>query len=527
MVVKLKKILVLFFIVCGLAQLICLPQITWDSPVALSSTSVDSTDPQIVMDSNGNATAAWVENGVIKASHQPVGMSWGSAQTLSGAGASAPRLAVASNGDVTAIWLDSTGVVTAAMLPFGNVWTTSTAVSAASASSPRLGVDPNGDAVAVWARSGFIESSTKTVALGTWSLAVMLSGADSDNPDLAISTNGTAMAVWHRVVSGEDQIQSASTIIGGTWGAAKTVTAAVFSHNYPKVALDSNGNATTVWYRSINDNGNFLNVFVVSSTLASGGSTWDVPLPLSEAGMGNPANFTARVAYDALGSTYVVWSISYNGSTYNIESAVRQSGQSFTPLNTFVSDNEYAFEADAAVNALSDAVVGYMFFDGTDVLIQSVEAQVAGAVVNVYTSAVNLSMGIGNGYPRVASAITGGTDISAAMIWITNDGMHNIIAASNGFTTGVIPPTNPMVTQSSNGFGVFTEFFNTFTWDASTDPNLAFYGIFRNGIFVRAVGTDVTSFIDHNVVQNGAVTYGVAAITGDNAQSVIATVSFP
>lgn len=522
-----KKILTLFFIVCALTQLSCSPQITWDSPVTLSSTSVDSTDPQVVMDSNGNATAAWLENGVVKASFQPVGMSWGSAQTLSGSGASAPRLAVAGNGDVTAIWLSSTGVVTAARLPFNGTWSSSTAVSAASALTPRLIVDSSGNAVALWNRGGFIESSTRTVALGIWGLAVMLSGANSDNPDLAVSANGSAMAVWHRVVSDQDQIQSASTLIGGTWNAAKTVTAATFMHNYPRVALDANGNATTVWYRSIANGEVFSNIYVMYSLLPSGGNTWDTALPLSEAGMGNPANFTTRVAYDSLGNTYVVWSISYNGSTYNIESAVRQVGKTFTALNAFVSDNTYAFLADAAVNALSDAVVGYMFFDGTDVLIQAVEAQVAGAVVNNYTSAVNLSSGMGNGYPRIASVITGGTDINAAMVWITSDGMQNIIVASNGFTTGVIPPTNPMVTQSSNDFGVFVEYFNTFTWDASTDPNLSFYGLFRNGIFIGAVGSNITEFVDHNAVQNGSVTYGVSAVTNDNAQSAIATVSFP
>lgn len=538
-----KKIAILLLTFYVFSQLRCAPDIIWNSPVILSSTGVNSNDPQIIMDVNGDATAAWVENGVIKASFQPVGMNWGSSQTLSGSGASSPKLGVDSDGNVTAIWLSSTGVVNSSTLPFNGTWSAATAISASGATFPQLAVDPTGNVVTVWLRSGFIESSTKPVSL-TWSLVNMISsaisgtspitisaneteiGANAEAPQIALSANGTAIAVWHTTVDSQDQILSSTSLIGGVWSEPKIITMGNFNQ-YPAVAIDDNGNAAVVWYRYTTTGVNFTNVYVVYSLLPAGETTWSAAQTLSEAGLGNPAAFTARIGYDPAGNLLALWSISYNGETFNLESAVQQKNQAFTSVNRFISDNEYAFEAHAAINSLSNAIVGYMVFDGGDVAIQSAETQIAGAVINIYTSAVNLSIGEGNGYPRAASAVTGGNIINGSMVWVTSDGMNEIIAASTGSREGIIPPSNPMVTQSSNNFDVFVEFFNTFTWNASTDPNLDSYGIFRNGQFIGQVGSGITEFIDHNVVQNGSITYGVSAITNDNAQSSVTTVSFP
>lgn len=512
--------------VCAIAQLRCAPDISWGAGVTLSTSGVDASDPQIVMDANGNATAAWVENGLVKASYQPVGMSFGLVQTLSGSGSSSPRLGVDGSGNVTAVWLDSTGIVTASVLPFGGSWGAATAVSAAGAVTPKIVVDATGNVIAVWGRSGFIETSTKPILTGLWSVPFNFStSSNADNPDLAISSNGTAIIVWHRVASGQDQILSSNAVIGGTWGSPLTIIAGTFHNNYPKVALDPSGNALVAWWRWVQIT-DFENVFVAASILSSGGVAWTPAVFLSNSGFGNPANFSLRVATDTSGNAQVIWSISYDEQTYNLEASVHQNGQAFSQLNTLVASNLYAFEVDSAVNSSSDSVIGYMFFDGTNNIIQAAESLIFGALVNQFSSPVNLSTGADNGFPRIASTITGST-LNAGAIWITNDGMNNRIVAATGSRVTVIPPSNLMISQSFTSFGVFTDYVNTLTWSPSTDPNLSEYGIFRNNIFQQVVNSSTTEFVDHNKVQNGAVTYGVSAITNTQLQSAIITKSFP
>ncbi len=534
--IQLKKRLVLFFIF-SFVQLQCTPApinpsagINWGTPVTLSSSKTDnSSDPYVVMDANANATAVWVENGLIMASFLPVGKNWGAAQTLSGSGSSSPKIGVDGSGNVTVIWLNSNSVVNVATLPLNGSWSSSTTISSSGATTPRLAVDSNGNAIAVWVSAGLVKASTRLLFGGTWSLLPStLSAANSSNPDIAISSNGTAMAVWHTTtVSCQDHILSCSSRVGGTLNTANPIVPASLNHNYPHVALDSNGNATVVWFRFIQSGSKYTNVFVVYSQLPSGAATWSVPVPLSNSGQGNPSNFSSHVGYDSGGNIFAIWTISYDGATYNIESAVRQSGQSFTDLNTLAIGNIYCFQVDAAINSLSDVVIGFMNFDGNNVVVSTVESQVIGPFINSYLPSANLSIGIDNGYPRVASIATGGNVINAAVVWVSSDGTFNTIGAATGSRTLIAAPTNLAVVQSSNNLGLFTEYFNTVSWTESTDPNLVAYALYRNGNYLRQFTPDITEFIDHNAVQNGSVTYGVSAIDRTGSQSAISTVNFP
>ena len=87
------------------------------------------------------------------------------------------------------------------------------------------------------------------------------------------------------------------------------------------------------------------------------------------------------------------------------------------------------------------------------------------------------------------------------------------------------PPTNLAVVQSSNNFGVFTEYFNTLTWQASADPNAVGYLIYRNGVFLAQVGADVLQYVDDNRVQNAADIYTVATLDVDQSHSILVNVT--
>ncbi|HEV8052676.1 MAG TPA: hypothetical protein VGP47_09285, partial [Parachlamydiaceae bacterium] len=250
--------------------------ITWTNPIAISTAGVDSTEPRIVIDPEGNATAAWLENGIIKSSSLSFQGSWTTPITISDIlnSSSNPKLRVDSSGNVTLLWIENT-IIKTTTRPFGGSWNlTATSISGSEASNPSLAVDLTGNAVAVWTRNGFIESATRTS--GGWQATTIISPSQSDNAHVAISSSGIAMAAWRSIISGShtivtDQLSLATNI----WDTRKKITTVSSSKNFPKITLDDNGNATVAWftYLLLNENA-YQNVQVGTSSLLYGGVSW-------------------------------------------------------------------------------------------------------------------------------------------------------------------------------------------------------------------------------------------------------------
>lgn len=501
--------------------------INWlPSPVTISTLGQDSAEPRIAMDSSGNVIAIWNENGVIKSSSLPFNGSWSAISTVSNSGASQPQLAVDPVGNATAVWIEN-NLVKAATMPSGGNWSAITTLSNSGASAPSLAVDTAGNIAAVWVLGGTIQASIKTFG-GNWPLALSVStlssGTNNDNPQIAMSASGTVMAVWHNVVSGTDAIQSASQLLGGVWGTAKTVVQATFNHNYPKIALDANGNATVLWYRFIQSGSNYTNVFVVYSMLPSGGTSWSVALPLNlSAGMGNPAAFTARLAYDPSGNLIALWNISYNGASYNVEGAVRPIGGIFNPIGSLQCESYYALSEDIAVNALGEGIAITMAFNGMNLILQSAEVTSRPPTSNGWSFPVTVSAGGNNGYPRIVSTLLNNTTIYAAAVWINTNGLNNVIQASTGSRSTTLPPSNVAASQNMADYGLYKEYYNTITWSESKDPKICQYALFRNGVLFARVDQPCSTYVDRNAVQNATVTYGVIAIDTNSAQSAMAS----
>jgi hypothetical protein len=135
-------------------------------------------------------------------------------------------------------------------------------------------------------------------------------------------------------------------------------------------------------------------------------------------------------------------------------------------------------------------------------------------------------MGSDNGFPKVATAFNG-TNLYAAAVWLSSDGMHTTVQAATGSRTPVAPPTNLMVVQNSTDFGVFKDYYNTISWTASVSGSVIDYVIYRNGSIFNVVNSFTTSIVDHSEIQNGSVTYGVAAVDSDLSQSATVNVNFP
>lgn len=499
--------------------------INWSVPVTISSENLNSSDPQVVIDTLGNATAIWMENNSIMASSRPINGSWNAPVTLS-TNSSSPKLSVDSSGNVTALWLTD-GIVNSSILNFGGSWSMGLPVSnvLGGASSLSLSVDASGNAVAVWVRGGFIESSTRT--LGLWSIVSKISAANSDFPQVAISANGTVIAVWHSVVAGADVIVSATEMLGGNWNSAKNVFngVAALKHNYPKVSIDANGNAYLVWFRYNLLGAAYQNVTVLTSALSYNASSWTFPSFLSNAGIRNPADLMLKIACDDNGNLIAFWTNSYDGQIFYVESASMLFGKGWGNAVMPYIPSLYSLASDISVNSKGDVLATYMTFDGSLLQIQSQESNIGSPIFNAWTFSKELSQGSENGYPKCALTLSGNV-INAVVAWIKFEGSNSVIQATVGSELVVMPPTNLTLVQNRTDFGVYSDFCNTISWQPSPSPNIQRYNIYRNGIFFTATDSNTLQINDHNTIQNGPVTYGVAAQDINYSQSSIAIISF-
>lgn len=495
-------------------------------PTTLSSVTQNSSDAQIAMDGNGNVISAWVENGVIKARAKLVNAAWGATSTISSTTASSPRIVSDLNGNATAIWLEN-GIIKAASRPFNGSWTSATSLSTAGASAPDLTVDSAGNVVAVWAKNGNVESSTKLFG-NNWQARVSISSTAAAAPRVAIGGTGSstrAVVVWYGTSGATNIIYTSSKLLSGSWSSQLAISDTTRNAIFPHVAMDANANAIAVWYSYDITGVNYYNVIVQSSSRLSSGS-WTSLVRLSEPGLRNPATLAARVAFDGSGNAIALWNTSFDDETFNIQSAVKPVMKNWTATTDLVSFNLYSYNSSLAMTALGDALSMFMFSNGSSILIQSSESDITGFMNNVWSVPTIVSLNAQNNAPRVAATLTGNV-INAAAVWITSSGGNNIVSATIGTRSIVLPPSGLTVIQNLNSFGVFNEYSNTLSWSASADPNLTGYLIYRNGVYLEEVSSNTLSFTDHNRVQNGPVTYGVSAINNQNTHSRIVTVNFP
>lgn len=522
-----KNILCVFFAILTFSHLHS-ANISWSSPpTTLSGASVDASNHQVAISASGNVGAVWVESNVVKASTKPVSGSWTPAVTISASGASSPSLVSDSNGNLIAVWTASNGVTTAASKPFGGSWSSTTALSGTNASSPTLCVDAAGNVVAGWVRAGNIETSTKLFGMN-WQTKVTISSNTAATPSIAIGGSGSnirAALVWQGISGGNNVVFTSTKLISGAWSSGQIISETAHQAAQPKVAVDANGNVLAVWYAYDITGLSYTNVVLKSAERLSSAGSWGAISDLSKPGIRNPATLVARVAFDSIGNAIALWNTSFDDETFTIQSAVKPVNENWGDTLD-LETSKYSYSADLSVTSFGDVLATYMFYNGASLLIQSIESDINDFMNNFWSVPVTISIGTGNAFPKIAASLSGNT-IHAVVVWADNNGVNNTIVASTGSKTLVLPPSNLNVTQNVNNFGVFNAYYNTISWNASSDPNVVGYLIFRNGAFIGQVAADVLQFIDDNRALNGAVRYSVTAIDAQNTQSTTVSVNFP
>lgn len=327
----------------------------WTSPVDLSTTARDGSEPEVAMDAAGNAYAIWAHsdgaNVRIEATTRAAGGAWQTPVDISAAGRNAlgPRLAVDAAGNAIAVWFRFDGtanIVQAALRPAGGSWQAATNLSAAGrdARIPDVAVNPQGVAVAIWQRSNgtnlIIQAASHNPG-GAWSAPVDLSaaGQDAGAPQVAIDPNGGAVAVWDRQLI----VQSSVRPPGSAWQAPTNVSAGCGVPPVPRVAVAPQGTAAVVWTCFVGSS------TAVQASLRPAGGGWDPAFNLTPGG----SALTPQVTFDQQGKAIAIWTIA---GRWVIQSASRPAGGGWQPAVDVTSNGQVSSEPQIGVDSRGNAV---------------------------------------------------------------------------------------------------------------------------------------------------------------------------
>jgi len=191
----------------------------------------------------------------------------------------------------------------------------------------QVAMDRRGDAVAVWQDAGRIHVSRHPVG-GTWTAARPLSalGHGANFPAVAMSPRGATVVVWQKRIAGHDRVQVVRRPDAGRWSAVRTLPGSLGDASRPQVAVDARARATVAWERDWADGGRSA-VLVVRQS-AQGVTT--SPRQLSPAG--HPG-VGPLVAMNRRGDAVVTW-MGRRAGIPAVQGVVRPSGGSWSRVAT-------------------------------------------------------------------------------------------------------------------------------------------------------------------------------------------------
>ena len=224
---------------------------SWSASTAVPSSSFTQT-PQLLIDADGTATAAWQNSSTnhIFSSTLPAGGSWTTPVDVSNAGGYVPRLAMTDDGDATLVWNGNMKEISARRSTTGGAWGAPVQISIdgdLNYYSPVVGVDAAGRATAAWSQAVSVGGSTQYQqkvatrdANGAWASPITLGVGTSSTPSVSAGADNASVA-WRGFDAGNQLVaQSASRVAGGAWSSVTDLTD--LGNAEPAVSVDPQGN---------------------------------------------------------------------------------------------------------------------------------------------------------------------------------------------------------------------------------------------------------------------------------------------
>jgi hypothetical protein len=204
----------------------------------------------LAVDRGGKPIVVWVEYGRATAAVKPVGGTWSAPKTLSGDGASDPKVTLDAAGNAVAAWsryIGGASLAEASIRPQGGDWTPAHQLntSPSGGSEPGVAFSPAGDALVVWVRD---DGANRSVAYTVHDVTPPTAGAVTV-PETAVAKRAVTMSM----AAPSDRWSAIGSVTwefgdGGT-GSGPAVTHAYGAAGaYPVTVrvVDAAGNVTTV-----------------------------------------------------------------------------------------------------------------------------------------------------------------------------------------------------------------------------------------------------------------------------------------
>lgn len=295
---------------------------TWSEAVRINfandlSNSLPS-DPQVVIDSAGNAITVWRETladqrSAVLAGRYAAGGSWDPATTIDVAVGTAiqPQIAVTPSGTAMAVFSQTTanngGGNQIIANRFSGVWAVPQRLDPdvvfGRAYGPQVALAPDGAATAVFTLPDTNHRvwAARSDSVGLWSAAVAVGNSPSNSPQVAVAANGQAVMTWLEPALGGRYMSSlwASLSAGASWSTPVKISADADSVSPIRMAADASGNVIAVWQQNVSNRPT-----VYATRLDASKNAWNAPSMLND---GTKPAYEPQVAADGSGTAMVVW----------------------------------------------------------------------------------------------------------------------------------------------------------------------------------------------------------------------------
>ncbi len=245
-----------------------IPMRQWGTAILIEAGNEDASGPQVAFDTSGNAVAVWFQsdgtNGRIWASWYVPTQGWATPELISPAmvTSAVPRVGADSSGNAIAVWRQQTGLFGAWANRYtqGTGWGTAEDIGAIDTAAGdfaiEVAVNPDGDAMSVWHQGDGVRKNiwaNRFTSVGGWQTAELIESDDAGGvqwPRVAIDPNGDAVAVWEQSDGTRTNIWANQYVAGLGWATAKRIeTEDLGDASRAQVAVDPDGNAIAVWYQ--------------------------------------------------------------------------------------------------------------------------------------------------------------------------------------------------------------------------------------------------------------------------------------
>jgi hypothetical protein len=295
------------------------PYRTWKTPLLLAAGSFGGV-PQISCNDSGDAIAVWWQscsnNKRIFADHFAVGKGWESAQVIDSnsvlGNAINPQVSVDSSGNAIAIWNQIDG--TKARIYTNHYmsrtcWDVDQIIDSNTGDAwfSHIAVDGSGGAIAIWVQFDGMRNRiwvTHYSPGSGWDSARIIDSntefGNADLPQVSVNVFGDAIAVWVQSDGTKNRIWANHYSSGKNWEAAQPIDYNSGDACYPQIAIDGFGDAIAVWVQSDGTKNR------IWTNYYSNGKNWVNAQPIDSNFISGDACIP-QVAINSSGDTIAVW----------------------------------------------------------------------------------------------------------------------------------------------------------------------------------------------------------------------------